>query len=60
MYWIKHCGKNPFGLYSPELRFKDTEPLDVAAGFRNALENKEFELCYQPRAGCKDEANRSV
>ncbi|SEB38569.1 putative bifunctional diguanylate cyclase/phosphodiesterase [Terriglobus roseus] len=49
MYWIKRCGKNSFRLYSPELRFNDNEPLDVAVGFRKALANGEFELYYQPR-----------
>lgn len=49
MYWIKRCGKNSFRFYSPDLRFNDNEPLDVAIGFRNALANSEFELFYQPR-----------
>lgn len=49
MYGIKHCGKNSFRLYSRDLPSKKHEPLDVAAGFRTALEKKEFELYYQPR-----------
>jgi diguanylate cyclase (GGDEF)-like protein/PAS domain S-box-containing protein len=55
MYWIKRCGKNSFRLYSPELRFNNNEPLDVAVGFRNALSNNEFELHYQPRVDAKNE-----
>jgi diguanylate cyclase (GGDEF)-like protein/PAS domain S-box-containing protein len=49
MYWIKRCGKNSFRFYSPDLRFNENEPLDVAVGFRRALINGEFELFYQPR-----------
>lgn len=49
MYWIKKCGKNSVRFYSSELRFNRNEPLDVAIGFRHALQNREFCLYYQPR-----------
>jgi diguanylate cyclase (GGDEF)-like protein/PAS domain S-box-containing protein len=53
MYWIKRCGKNSFRFYSPDLRFNENEPLDIAVGFRRALANGEFELFYQPRVSSR-------
>jgi diguanylate cyclase (GGDEF)-like protein/PAS domain S-box-containing protein len=53
MYWIKRSGKNSFRFYSPDLRFNENEPLDVAIGFRRALINSEFELFYQPRVSAE-------
>ncbi|WP_263385413.1 EAL domain-containing protein [Granulicella arctica] len=53
MYWIKRSGKNSFRFYSPDLRFNQNEPLDVAIGFRRALVNGEFELFYQPRVSAE-------
>jgi len=48
MYRSKNEGKNTFCFYSPEMSAKARMRMDVELELRQAIENKEFTLHYQP------------
>ncbi|MBU1216333.1 EAL domain-containing protein [bacterium] len=49
MYKAKEDGRNNFKFYSSELGKKVTEKFDLEVSIRNALQNKEFVVYYQPQ-----------
>lgn len=49
MYHAKNHGKNKFQLFSEEMHHKSTTRLTLEAELRAALEQGQFELCYQPQ-----------
>lgn len=49
MYHAKSHGKNKFQLFSEEMHYKSTTRLTLEAELRDALEQGQFELCYQPQ-----------
>jgi EAL domain-containing protein (putative c-di-GMP-specific phosphodiesterase class I) len=49
MYHAKSHGKNKFQLFSEEMHHKSTTRLTLEGELRDALEQGQFELCYQPQ-----------
>ena len=54
MYKAKKQGKNTYQFYTPEMNVATLERRLLEADLRNALENREFILHYQPRMLCAD------
>ncbi|AZR43264.1 bifunctional diguanylate cyclase/phosphodiesterase [Marinobacter salarius] len=48
MYQAKHKGKSAYALFAPEMTEVSHERLQMESLMRRALEQKEFELYYQP------------
>lgn len=48
MYKSKTCGKNTYHFYTEQLSFHQHRESEVEAHLRQALQNDEFELLYQP------------
>jgi len=53
MYRAKETGKNTFKLFTPSMNSHAMERLFLEKNLRKALENKEFELHYQPKINLK-------
>lgn len=49
MYHAKSHGKNKFQMFSEEMHYKSTTRLTLEGELRDALEQGQFELCYQPQ-----------
>lgn len=49
MYSAKCSGKNMFRIYDAEMGVASSENLEIGRQLRTALENREFELYYQPQ-----------
>lgn len=49
MYQAKYYGKNNFKYYSIEIENANNRKMAIINGLHKALENKEFELHYQPK-----------
>lgn len=49
MYHAKSHGKNKFQLFSEEMHHKSSTRLTLEGELRDALEQGQFELCYQPQ-----------
>ncbi|MDO9240600.1 MAG: EAL domain-containing protein, partial [Methylicorpusculum sp.] len=49
MYKAKQSGRNTFQLYTRELNQALTERMEIEYGLRNAIENEEFILHFQPK-----------
>ncbi len=49
MYYAKEMGRNQYQLYGPEKVRKGISRLHIEQGLKNAIENNEFELLYQPQ-----------
>ncbi len=49
MYQAKAAGKNTFQIYSREVNTHSLARLSLESSLRQALERKEFLLCYQPK-----------
>jgi len=49
MYHAKSHGKNKFQLFSEEMHYKSSTRLTLEGELRDALEQGQFELCYQPQ-----------
>ncbi len=49
MYKAKEFGRNNFQFYSPEMNAVIAERLEMQSVLRNAVENKQFALLYQPK-----------
>ena len=49
MYYAKEEGRNNFKFYSKELNAKALDQLTIETDLHRALENKEFEMYYQPK-----------
>jgi diguanylate cyclase (GGDEF)-like protein/PAS domain S-box-containing protein len=54
MYRAKELGHNVYRLYSPEMSESAADRLELEAAMRQALENDEFELYYQPQVDVRD------
>jgi diguanylate cyclase len=54
MYHAKSHGKNKFQLFSEEMHHKSTTRLTLEAELRDALEQGQFELCYQPQVSLQN------
>jgi diguanylate cyclase (GGDEF)-like protein/PAS domain S-box-containing protein len=50
MYAAKEMGRNGYRFYSADMNDELTEWLELSAGLHQAIENREFELYYQPKA----------
>lgn len=48
MYQAKRSGRNRSLLFTDEMTVAENERLAIETGLYKALENEEFELCYQP------------
>jgi diguanylate cyclase (GGDEF)-like protein len=53
MYQAKEDGKNTFAFYTEALNKHSIERLAFESSLRNALENEQFEVHYQPKVGCR-------
>lgn len=53
MYNAKENGKNNFQYYTPSLNLSHRRRMELENGLRNAIENNEFNLYYQPQV-CLD------
>lgn len=49
MYSVKNTGKDGYRLFNTEMHNASTERLMLEQDMRNAIENDEFEICYQPQ-----------
>ncbi len=49
MYHAKEMGRNQYQLYDPETARSGISRLHIEQGLKNAIENNEFELLYQPQ-----------
>ena len=49
MYAAKHAGKHQYAFYSPELTYLAEQRLSLEHDLRNAIEQEEFVLHYQPQ-----------
>lgn len=49
MYIAKEKGRNNYQIFNQEMEFKATKRLQLEKELRKAIENKEFELFYQPQ-----------
>ena len=53
MYQAKNSGKNGYKFYANAMNKKITERIDIENSLRNALDNNEFFLEYQPKVDTK-------
>ena len=53
MYQAKEDGKNTFAFYTDELNKHSIERLAFESSLRHALENRQFEVHYQPKVECR-------
>src|SRR5205085_2357349 len=53
MYQAKEDGKNTFVFYSDDLNHHSVERLAFESNLRRALEERQFELHYQPKVDCR-------
>lgn len=49
MYRVKKTGKDGYQLFNSEMHHASTERLMLEQDMRRALDNDEFEICYQPQ-----------
>ncbi|MCU1260814.1 MAG: diguanylate cyclase/phosphodiesterase with sensor(s) [Bryobacterales bacterium] len=49
MYHAKSCGKQRYEVFVPAMRFRAVERLRLETDLRNAIENNELVLYYQPK-----------
>lgn len=49
MYRAKSEGRGTYRFFNEEMNYEALEQLNIATGLRNAIENKEFQLYYQPQ-----------
>jgi len=54
LYRAKALGRNDFQFFDPEMQSTAQERLEVEKGLHQALENREFELWFQPQVCEKD------
>ena len=54
MYRAKEWGHNVYRLYTPDMSESAAGRLELEAAMRQALENDEFELYYQPQVDVRD------
>lgn len=53
MYVAKQSGKNRFHIYDPEMDRRARDQHDFLKSIRHGLENKQFELHYQPKVNLR-------
>ncbi len=49
MYEVKASGRDGYGFYTEQMEVKYAKRLSLENGIRNALENRQFEVHYQPQ-----------
>jgi diguanylate cyclase (GGDEF)-like protein/PAS domain S-box-containing protein len=49
MYRVKHSGKDGYQVFSHDMNSSSSERLMLEQDMHTALENDEFEICYQPQ-----------
>ncbi|MFT5692880.1 MAG: diguanylate cyclase (GGDEF)-like protein/PAS domain S-box-containing protein [Oceanicoccus sp.] len=49
MYHAKKTGKDGYQVFDPQMSNSSTERLSLEQDMRRAIENNEFEVCYQPQ-----------
>ncbi len=54
MYRAKDAGKNRFSFYTAEMNAQIVERMETEAGLRQALQENQFELYYQPQAEIRE------
>lgn len=54
MYHAKDQGRSCYRFFAPELNHAATERLNLERELRQALENGEFRIYYQPKVNCAD------
>jgi len=55
MYSVKEKGRNNFQFFSPFMNNRASERLALESDLRNALQDDQFYLCYQPKFDIKTE-----
>lgn len=60
MYYSKQQGRNGFSFYFDELNIDSRRILVLDAELRRAIENREFELHFQPKVSLEDEKIQGV
>ncbi len=56
MYKAKENGKNQFNFYDAEIELASDHLLEMQRDLKNALENNEFSLLFQPKVDCKTQS----
>ncbi len=54
MYRVKNSGRNGSQIYTPGLSMQGLQQLQMESALRTALENREFEILYQPQISFVD------
>ncbi|MEO0575660.1 MAG: EAL domain-containing protein, partial [Pseudomonadota bacterium] len=54
MYEVKKSGRNDFCVFSQTMQHRVTESLSIEAGLRDAIDNNELELAFQPIVRASD------
>jgi len=60
MYHAKEKGPGHYSFYSKEMNESSLERLAIESNLRNAIENEEFTLMYQPQMRLKDDQFKNV
>jgi EAL domain-containing protein (putative c-di-GMP-specific phosphodiesterase class I) len=60
MYHAKDCGRNNYQFFKPDMNLRAVERQSLEADLRLALENREFELHYQPKVSLETGAIMGV
>lgn len=55
MYRVKKTGKDGYQLFNSEMHSESTERLTLEQDMRKAIDNDEFEVCYQPQFDANSE-----
>jgi diguanylate cyclase len=56
MYKAKENGKNQFNFYDAEIELASDHLLEMQRDLKNAVENNEFSLLFQPKVDCKTQS----
>jgi diguanylate cyclase len=56
MYKAKENGKNQFNFYDAEIELASDHLLEMQRDLKNAIENNEFSLLFQPKVDCKTQS----
>ena len=56
MYKAKENGKNQFNFYDAAIELASDQLLEIQRDLKNAIENNEFSLLFQPKVDCKTQS----
>ncbi len=60
MYYVKNNGKQDFAIYDERMAIETEEQMRLEADLKQALNNDEFELWYQPQVNIQDNTYSGV